>query len=186
MAKIPGKFLRTVAAKGFSLSTAGFSLTAAGGFLLTSAGAYAADDAQLELESFWVRAMPPTQQMTAGYGTVTNTGSTAVTITGISADFAPMAEMHETVSEGDSVRMVAMQAPQLAPGASLRFVPGGAHVMLMGIEQMPAANSQVEICLLLDDGTESCTNAPVLRSAPDHAETAGDAMNGHDHHSKHH
>ncbi len=140
-----------------------------------------AEDATLSLDNFWVRAMPPTQKMTAGYGTVTNTGSQPVTITGASADFAANTELHESVQVGDTVRMVAMEPRTLAPGDALQFAPGGAHLMLMGIQQMPAADSTVAICIELAGGTTACANAPVLRSAP-----SGDATSHHDHHSMHH
>jgi len=44
--------------------------------------------ADINWENVWVRAMPPTQTMTAAYGVITNGGTDTVIINGGSADFA--------------------------------------------------------------------------------------------------
>lgn len=135
--------------------------------------------AEVALEQFWVRAMPPTQKMTAGYGVVRNTGQESITITGGSAAFAGRVEMHTTVRDGDSVRMVPMEPTSLAPGEALTLEPGGPHMMLMGVADMPAADTEVKLCVTTSSG-DQCTTAPVLRSAP------MSAHDGHHDHSKHH
>ena len=120
--------------------------------------------AELVLEGFWVRAMPPTQTMTAAYGRITNGGSEAVRVTGASSDVAADTSLHESRQSGDQVRMVAMGEVQLAVGESLELAPGGAHLMLMGIATMPAPDSEVEICIHSGEDN-SCVAAPVQRQA---------------------
>mgnify|MGYP001946838299 CR=1 FL=1 len=84
---------------------------------------------------------------------------------GGSADFAKRVELHKSIQEGDSVRMVPMGAVELAPGESLKLMPGGAHIMLMGISDMPTAESTVSLCLTTQEGA-NCTTAQVLRKGP--------------------
>jgi len=127
--------------------------------------AAAAAKADINWENVWVRAMPPAQTMTAAYGVITNGGTDTVIINGGSADFAKRVELHKSIQEGDSVRMAPMGAVELAPGESLKLMPGGAHIMLMGISDMPTAESTVSLCLTTQEGA-NCTTAQVLRKGP--------------------
>ena len=72
--------------------------------------------AELELEQLWVRAMPPTQSMTAAYGQLSNQGNTPLTITGASSSVAADTTLHESVQTGDRMRMVPVTDLTLAPG----------------------------------------------------------------------
>ena len=121
--------------------------------------------AALTVSDLWVRAMPPSQTMTAAYATVRNDGDSVITLTGASATFAAKSEIHTTLRDGDSVRMAPMGPVPLAPGEHLSLEPGGAHIMLMGIADMPAADTTVSVCLTTSDGAV-CADAPVLRNAP--------------------
>jgi len=120
----------------------------------------------LTLEDAWVRALPPTQSVTAGYLEVTNTGEDAVRIVGAAADGAGLVELHESRSEDGAMRMVPVAVLPLAPGESASFEPGGLHLMLKDLERMPAPGDSVRLCLITDDGEPSCTEAPVRRDAP--------------------
>ena len=122
--------------------------------------------ADLVISDAWVRAMPPTQTMTAGYATVLNDGDTKITITGTSSDIAPMATLHATVQAGDSVRMVAMPTLELAPGERFSFEPGGAHIMLMQMPSMPSEGAVAQLCFDIDGDATRCTDATVSRTAP--------------------
>lgn len=134
--------------------------------------------ADLTLDTFWVRAMPPGQPATAAYGRITNTGTESTAITGASADFAKRAELHESVIEGGTSRMRAMGPVTLAPDETLELKPGGAHLMLMGITTMPAAESEVTLCVIAGSD-KVCSSAPVLRAGP------ADEHDGHAQHMNH-
>ena len=121
--------------------------------------------AQLALESFWIRAMPPGQPMTAGYGTIINSSDGPATILGASVTFADKVEFHETITVDDAVRMQSMGNLTLEAGESLTLTPGGAHLMIMGITTMPSEGANVALCVQTSD-EEACTKAPVMRQAP--------------------
>ena len=127
---------------------------------------------EVNLDRLWVRAMPPTQTMTAAYGQLTNVGDAPLTITGASSDIAADTTLHESRQTGDRMTMVAVTDKTLAPGEVLELKPGGFHLMLMGIKEMPAEGSEVEICVLSDDD-RACATANVQRDA--------DSMNHHHH-----
>ena len=55
---------------------------------ILSVGITLSAQAQLTLESFWIRAMPPGQPMTAGYGTIIISSDGPTTILGASVTFA--------------------------------------------------------------------------------------------------
>ena len=119
----------------------------------------------LLVEGAWVRAMPPTQRMTAAYMTLKNAGSVPVVLRGARAPLAAHAGLHETRRDEDRVRMQAVDTLSIAPGESLELAPGGLHVMLMGLERMPATGDSLSVCLQTDAG-EQCQELPVLREAP--------------------
>jgi len=122
----------------------------------------AAEPAGLSLDGAWVRALPPGQPNTAAYLTATNHGTAAVTIVGGSREVDGLQRMEQ----------VAQLA--LAPGQSLAFAPGGTHLMLMGLAQMPVPGEQVRLCLQLAGGEQVCTLAEVRKSAANEQ--------SHDHH----
>lgn len=122
--------------------------------------------AELTIEQGWVRAMPPTQKMTAGYATLTNNGDAAVTIAGAKSPIAKLSELHTTVKDGDRMRMVPLDPVTIEPGQQFTFTPGGPHVMLMGVSTMPAEGTEVELCFDLADGREACASVPVTRGSP--------------------
>lgn len=117
------------------------------------------------LAGAWVRALPPGQPNTAAYVTVTNGGSAAVTIVGGNADIAETVEIHTTREVDGFQRMEQLFEVQLAPGQSKAFTPGGMHLMLLGLERMPALGEEVSFCLTLAGGGEACTTAEVRKSA---------------------
>ena len=125
----------------------------------------AAEPAGLTLDGAWVRALPPGQPNTAAYLTATNRGAAAVTIVGAVAAIAAGTEIHTTREVDGLQRMEQVAQLAVAPGQSLAFAPGGTHLMLMGLAQMPVPGEQVRLCLQLAGGEQVCTLAEVRKSA---------------------
>ena len=125
------------------------------------------------VERAWVRAMPPGQQNTAAYFALKNNGDVNIVITGASSDIAREAQIHRSQHIDGYMRMERLESVALGPGESVEFTPGGIHMMLLGLEQMPAVGSTVTLCLLLASGPAVCVDAPVRKSASE---------SSHDHH----
>ena len=120
-----------------------------------------AGDAQaLRIEEAWVCAMPPGQRMTAAYMRIV-AGEEPVRVRGVSSPIGDAA-LHETQMLDGRSRMRALDALELAAGASVTLAPGGKHVMLMGLTQTPREGESVRLCLDSDRGT-ICADASVRR-----------------------
>lgn len=132
---------------------------------LASLSALAAEPAVVAVSDAWVRALPPGQPNTAAYLTVTNPGAATVTIVGASSAISNSAEIHTTREVDGLQRMERLTQLQVPPGGSVSFAPGGTHLMLLGLQRMPAPGEEVKLCLELAPAGEVCTDAPVRKSA---------------------
>ena len=128
-------------------------------------------------EKAWVRSMPPGTEVAAAYGHITNQSAQTVVITSIRSSVGEAAQIHDVIANGDQRRMVQLDAVTLAAGETAALIPGGQHIMLLGVTTPPPEGSLVELCLLLKDGAERCTSAPVQRHPP----TAALEQSGHHH-----
>lgn len=138
----------------------------------TSHGSHANE---LHIMNGWVRALPPTQKVTAAYLTLHNASADTMTIEGFSSPIAASAELHDSVLQDGQMRMVKQDALVLGPDEHKTLQPAGLHIMLMGLESMPKEGDQVEVCVKSGE-LQSCKAVPVLKMAP------MDAMPHHQHH----
>lgn len=100
--------------------------------LLAAAGCGGPAQNGLEVSQARVRAVIPGQDKTAGYFIVHNSGSGPAVLLGARADGARAVEMHVTRRDGDRVRMQRLQEVVVPAGDTVRFEPGGRHLMLFG------------------------------------------------------
>ncbi len=131
---------------------------------LWSLAAVAEQEAAIEFENVWVRALPPFQPNTAAYLTLVNRGDVAIAIVGASSNVAEKVELHTTRKVDGLMRMEPLRALAVAPGERVELAPGGTHLMLLGLAYMPAPGDDVRLCLRLVSGEEVCTVAQVRMS----------------------
>jgi len=98
----------------------------------------------------WVR-VTPGSDVAAVYLMVRNTGTSAVTIAGVESPVAD-AMIHESTVEGGVSRMRPQGALIVAPGQTLKFEPGGLHVMLHGLKHALSPGDSVPVVLRLKSG----------------------------------
>ncbi|MBV1900442.1 MAG: copper chaperone PCu(A)C [Kordiimonadaceae bacterium] len=67
----------------------------------------------------------------AAYFTISNTGNTADTLTGVKSDSAEMSTLHRSYEEDGIMRMDHIPALQIPAGGQVALSPGGYHIMLM-------------------------------------------------------
>lgn len=92
----------------------------------------AADSAAVSVTHVWARPTPGAGATGAAYFTVTSNG-TADRLVGVSTPIAS-ADLHESVNDNGVMKMRAVPAIPLKPGAPVTFKPGGYHVMLTGLK----------------------------------------------------
>lgn len=165
----------------FKYSLAGFMLVSLGAWSdysdHSNHSAHAAHQNELHIMQGWVRALPPTQKVTAAYLTLHNAGSTNLVVNRFSSEVSDRVELHDSVLKDGQMRMQRLNSLTLAADQHQELAPGGLHLMLMDLESMPREGETVTVCVASDE-LESCATLPVLRSAPQ----SMDAMPHHNHH----
>lgn len=130
------------------------SETSGEGNAVTTAG-------DLSVEGPWVVA-PAAPNVTGAFATLVNAGADDVTLVSASSPIAGLVQVHETVSDGKVERMQEVAGGLTVPaGGSVVLKPGGYHVMLMQLKEVPAPGGTVELTFTFSDGTKITVNAPV-------------------------
>jgi hypothetical protein len=83
----------------------------------------------------------------AGYFTIENHGSAPVVLSGASAPDCQSLMLHQSTTEGGTARMAMLDSLPVPPHGTVRFSPGGYHLMC----QQPSG------ALLTHQGTETVT-----------------------------
>ncbi|HEX5677886.1 MAG TPA: copper chaperone PCu(A)C [Alcanivorax sp.] len=141
-----------------------FKRAAVAALLAVAATPAAAGD--LEISGAWLRAVPPVSPTMAGYFEIRNRGDRVVKLEGANVAFAGGAMLHDSRSDDGQRRMVHLENVRLDPGDRVRFAPGGKHLMLMKLSQVPRAGESVEVCLTFANHDDLCTDFPVRHNAP--------------------
>ena len=124
-------------------------------------------ETDLRISNAWIREAPPGSHVLAGYLTIENAGTAAVTISGISGDDFSSIEIHRTIIEDGMARMLSIGQLDIPAGDSFVLEPGGYHLMLFNPERTLTTGDNVELLLHVSDGPCLPVNAPVLRKRAD-------------------
>ncbi|MBW2243350.1 MAG: copper chaperone PCu(A)C [Deltaproteobacteria bacterium] len=138
--------------------------------LVVAAPGFAGD---LTATDVWIR-QPPPGSNAAAYLTLTNRGSAARSLVGVSCAAAEKAELHESKVEDGVARMTPVERVEVPAGGATTLAPMGLHIMLIR-PTLPAAGESVELVLELDGGETLSVSAEVRGMGHE-------AGGGHDHH----
>lgn len=100
----------------------------------------------------------------AAYFVLTNNGPKPAVIAAVDVAGAGMAMLHQTMEKDGHSTMDMMSDPQVKPGETLAFAPGGNHVMVDGVPDGLKPGGTVEITLTFADGDK--ISAPLTVVAP--------------------
>ena len=104
-------------------------------------------DAGGSIEISNARARFTTTDVGAVYFDIRSTGA-GDRLVSASAEIAADAQVHEIVSEGGSSMMRAVEGGiPIDPGGHVSLEPGGYHVMVLGVEQIPEPGTTFEVVL---------------------------------------
>ena len=109
------------------------------GFILAADGGVIVQDA-------WARASAGASPNGAAYVTLAG-GSQPDSLIGVSTSVAATADIHETINDSGVMKMRPVQAVSIPPGQTVTFVPGGYHIMLMGLKQPLTAGQSFPLTL---------------------------------------
>jgi copper(I)-binding protein len=106
-------------------------------------------DGPLQISDARIRALAPGQDKTAAYFDTHNAGTAAITLVGAETAVARAVEIHQILRDGDMVRMRRQPEVVIPPGETVRFAPGGLHLMIFGVS---SAVDGAKFTLILKDG----------------------------------
>lgn len=96
------------------------------------------------------------------YLTTTLAGGAPRTIVGAEVAGAGRAEMHASDSRQGVTRMTPLTRLAVAPGQTVKFAPGGYHIMLFDLDAKLTAGTTTQLTLRLDNGESATITAPVI------------------------
>jgi len=107
----------------------------------------------LKIEDAWIRAVPPSSKTTAAFMTIINKSDRPVLITGGTCPVAQEIRPMITTKQGNGVMGMALAESFAIPAKGKRvFEPGGDHLMLMNLTEVPKAGSTVPLVLTAESG----------------------------------
>jgi periplasmic copper chaperone A len=129
--------------------------------VLSGCGASAhAQPPALSAQDAWIRATPGSD-VAAAYLTLHNGGTQTLVVVGVRSPRAQMAMIHETKVVNGRSRMEPREPLSVRAGETLRFAPGGLHIMLHGLTHPLAPGEEVPLVLLLKGDASIAVTARV-------------------------
>ena len=133
-----------------------------GGVLLFTGCGAPGEPGTLALKDAWTRPYSAgATATTAIYLAIENNTDTPTTLTGVSLAQADTVEFHQTIRTGDVMQMRAVDTVHLPAGATVRFKPGGNHLMVKGLRLSLVEGDSLPFVLHFKDGTSRMATARV-------------------------
>jgi periplasmic copper chaperone A len=112
------------------------------------AGAHDYRKGSLHIDHPWSRETPKGAGVGAGYVVIENRGSAADRFIAFSTEIAGRAEMHEMAVVDGVMRMRPLpKGVEVAPGMSVRFEPGGLHLMFLDLRKPLVKGERFKVTL---------------------------------------
>jgi copper(I)-binding protein len=139
--------------------------------VLTALAGCSSSSEPLEVEDAWAKAAD--SGMTAVFAEITNPSSADVTMVGGGTDVAAMVELHEVAN---GVMREKSGGHLIPAGETLSLMPGGDHIMLMGLTEPLLAGDTLSVTIELDNGETLVIDAQVRDYQGANEEYHGDGM----------
>lgn len=119
--------------------------------------------AELSISDAWIRSLPPSIPMRAGYLKIHNPDPVSQTIVELKSDAFARVEIHKTIEQDGTVRMERVPRLTITANSIVELTPGGLHLMLIQPVNPIIQNDIIEIILIFDDGRERILEMIVKR-----------------------
>lgn len=96
----------------------------------------------------WIRGTVQGQSATGAFMEIT--GKSAVRLVGVSSSVAKIAEVHHMTMENGVMKMFPVAGVDVPAGKTVKFAPGGYHVMLMNLQKPLNAGDKVPLQLIFE------------------------------------
>lgn len=130
-------------------------------------GAQEPDASQLQISNAWSRVAPPGAPVLGGYLSITNGGGEPDRLLAVSSSFSDDVQMHvSSIKDGvASMRQVTDGVP-IPVGETIKFEPGGLHLMLLDPKSRPAEGGKIPLTLKFEKAGQIDVELVVSRSPP--------------------
>jgi copper(I)-binding protein len=119
--------------------------------------------ADLKIDHAWIKNLPPTVPVRAGYMSISNTGSEAVSIFSVSSDAFLNIEVHETINQDGLMRMEHIPALTIGPNSQVDLAPGGIHLMMMHPHDPTNPGDKIHVTFEFSDGSQQSLDFTVRK-----------------------
>ncbi|HEY5732016.1 MAG TPA: copper chaperone PCu(A)C [Anaerolineales bacterium] len=124
--------------------------------LLTACGAKEG----IEVRDAWARTSTQGAN-SAVYFVIQNHNAGSDELIGTASGIADAVEIHESKMDGDVMMMNRVEAVMLEPSTKVEFMPGGLHIMLIGLKKDLKAGDEIEVTLRFRDSPDITLKATV-------------------------
>lgn len=122
--------------------------------VLAAALPLSAAEPGIKVEDPWVRVTFGQSRATAGYMALVDQSGKGNVLVRLEMGDGARAEVHETVTDGDIVKMRAVSSLPVPAGGRAELTPAGGHIMIMGLKGPLKAGETLPIKLKFADGSE--------------------------------
>ncbi|HEX4535148.1 MAG TPA: copper chaperone PCu(A)C [Rhizomicrobium sp.] len=119
-----------------------------------------ASAAEVVVTHAWFRALPGTLPG-AGYFDLRNTGKAGAVLTGASSPACGMLMLHKSEETGGTSMMAMVDKISVASGSTVKFAPGGYHLMCMNPTPALKPGTNVAVTFQFADGTKTTADFAV-------------------------
>ena len=119
--------------------------------------------AELDIGDAWIKNLPPTIPVRAGYMTIHNAQTHAISIIAIRSDAFASVEIHRTIEQDGMMRMEPVPTLIIEPDSTVQLAPGGLHLMMMNPTEPTKPGDTLKIEIELDDGSTQSLNMTVKK-----------------------
>ena len=142
--------------------TSGDSKSAASSAPVTSTSATSSADAtmasRITPSDTWAKAAD--SGMSAAFGTLKNTGTKPIVVTGARGDAGPV-QLHVTQKTATGMEMKETKSFTVPAGGSLELKPGSSHLMFMNLSHALKAGETQKLTVTFEDGSHTDVSFPV-------------------------
>lgn len=113
------------------------------------------------VENAWVRLPAVDGRPAAAYFTL-HGGEQGDTLLAIDSDRVATIELHETIMDGEAMRMQPIMSADVPAGDAVAFEPGGRHAMLFGIDPEITPGTSLSLNFRFDSGRDVSIEAMTI------------------------
>jgi copper(I)-binding protein len=119
--------------------------------------------AELEFSDAWIKNLPPTIPVRAGYMTIHNPGPGTLSIVSVRSEAFGSVEVHRSFMRDGMMRMEPVESLEIEAEMSVQLEPGGLHLMMMMPKEPTNPGDEIVIFIQLGDGSEQSLKMTVVK-----------------------